>query len=189
MTWPIETAQGLLPDQYPIGGGYYQLLAALLVESESREAIMEYLVTRRWIESAKGVWLDEVGAIVGMPRGYEETVDNIFTYKDHEADPDDISLGYNVAYYDSLTGSFLGTPWGEVTYARWIQAKAAATFKGATYDSIHDFIYTALEIDVDVLYLTPRCVWIDPPAPLTFAQKNLIEVWAPRPAGVRLEFL
>lgn len=76
----LTRALSRIPDQFRQKPFYQQLITAIVNRSEESDAILADLATKRWLDTAEGVWLDTVGEIIGIPRFYEPITEGIFTY-------------------------------------------------------------------------------------------------------------
>jgi hypothetical protein len=176
---------------------YAQLLVSLITRLEEVDDLLASLATLRWIDTAEGVWLDDVGVIVGIPRFYGENPGPFFTYKDAYPGVDDPTLAYSGPLptaptggrYQSVFGIDSGVPITDEEYRRWIKAKAKTTGSAGTLRDIWVFINEALQITNHVVEtIGTRTVRVDTPAPLTSWKQGKIREWAPINAGIRVVF-
>lgn len=176
---------------------YVQMLTSWVTRLEEVDSLLASLATLRWIDSAEGVWLDDVGVIVGIPRFYDEHPGPFFTYKDAYPGVDDPALAYSGPFptapaggrYQSVFGIDSGIPIVDAEYRKWIKAKAKTTGSAGTLRDIWIFINEALQIsNHEVETIGTRNVRITTPAPLTSWKQGKIIQWAPINAGIGLTF-
>lgn len=189
----VNRAIGRIPNQFVNSTRWVQYLRSLVVRLEDVDSLLGSLATLRWIGTATGVWLDNVGEIVGIPRFYEELVDGIFTYKDAFPGTDDPDLAYSNypgpavgGRYQDLDGLFTDTLIDDDTYRNWIIAKAAMTGSGGTIRDIYTFIKNAFDAETLVTTGGTREVEVFLVDPLTQGQRLQLLRWAPVAAGVSI---
>jgi hypothetical protein len=175
---------------------YIELIRTVTARIEDSDAILEYLSTMRWVDTAEGIWLDMVGEIIGIPRFYEEFTGPFFEYKDAYPGVDDSTKAYGDAYpnpdpaaggpYQSISGMITDVLQDDDAYRKWIKAKATATGSAGNPDDIYLFIKTAMDIETNVYAGDVRTVYINPVSPLSSWKESKIREWAPINSGIDL---
>ena len=189
----VNRAIGRIPNQFVNSAKWVQYLRSIVLRLEEVDALLASLATERWISTAEGVWLDNVGEIVGIPRFYEELTEGIFTYKDAYPGTDDPDLAYSNypgpalgGKYQDLDGLFTDDLIDDDTYRNWIIAKAAMTGCGGTIRDIYLFIKNAFGIESIVTNGAPREVLVELGSSLTQGQRLQLVRWAPVVAGTSI---
>ena len=95
MTTYWSDAQERILNQFKNSTHLKNLLRVLFDSLDNIGDIFESLRDERGLTSAAGVWLDNVGAIIGLERPYQEQdYGTIFAFKDAEDDIDDPYKGF-----------------------------------------------------------------------------------------------
>jgi hypothetical protein len=182
-----------LPDQFGYFGKFADLFYCLLEDRRTMWVpILNYLATKRWLDTADGVWLDEAGDIVGIERLAQEEIDNVFTIRGASQSNVD-SKGFSGLAQPRTGGHFQGfsplmtsTYFDDDVYRNWVQAKAGATFTDATHDDIYDFVKTLLGVHTIVRTTGTREDTIQLTSPLSQGTRARLRLLAPTAAGIRL---
>lgn len=192
----INQAIGRLPNQFQGSVNIINLIKAMIARLEDGDSLLADLATLRWISTAEGVWLDEVGEIIGIERFYELRTEGIFTYKSSYPGTDDPSKGYSSlpgpplgGRYMSEDGLFLDTKIDDDEYRKWIYVKAFVTGKGGTYNDIFKYIQLAFEQDAHVTLGGTRKVHVELTASLTQGARLQLVKYAPVSAGISIEII
>jgi hypothetical protein len=99
-----ELAESRLATQFKESINLINYLKALLVEADNLEQVFQDLLNKRWIDTAEGVQLDIIGAIVGQPRILVDAT--ILSYFGFSPDPGAQSFG--TVNDPSIGGRFRG---------------------------------------------------------------------------------
>jgi hypothetical protein len=183
-----------LLNQFTDGPNWLALLTAFMARPEDTDIVLEGLLLERTIDTAEGVWLDQVGDIVGYPRPAEEVGDSgIFTLK-AVGDADNSAQGLSSlgALDGGVLTSLVGLPTGntasDTVYRQYLYGKVRATYSGSGYADVFTFI--------DFVFGTGTCsavtsddvgvVKIELATSLSGAERRIVEQLAPRSAGVEL---
>jgi predicted DNA-binding transcriptional regulator AlpA len=150
----IDTALQRLLNQFEDAEDMIELFRAIFNRIAEADALLEGLLLNRWLDTAEGVWLDIIGAIVGVPRPAGEVDPSIiFTYR-AETDVSDPNKGYGtlpqvnaVGLYNSLFGLSTNEPASDDEYRQRIRAKVAVTGAGVSYPDIYRFIRDTFEVE------------------------------------------
>jgi hypothetical protein len=86
-----ELAESRLATQFKESINLINYLKALLVEADNLEQVFQDLLNKRWIDTAEGIQLDIIGAIVGQPRILVDAT--ILSYFGFSPDPGAQSFG------------------------------------------------------------------------------------------------
>lgn len=171
---------------------------------EDTEQVLIYLRDERFIDNAAGVWLDIIGAKVGMyPRPHLPETDNIFTYRD-VSDPNDPTKGYgthtgptgNYGRYNSIHGLWSDTPISDEAYREWIKWKIDMSLNPADVVSQWEFIdrfTTIVGFTVDTILSDPtipvRTVRVSVPLGSPQTDMAIIRKYFPLQAGYRMDLV
>jgi hypothetical protein len=161
-----------------------------------RAAVIDYL-TRTWIGTTEGVWVDRIGEIVGVKRPPEEEVERVFRCRS-ASDPDvyDALHGFGTAA-DPDVGGFLssavyGVPKtpaeqaGDVTYLDFIAAKIAANNTDASIPGIAKYIFNAFGIECTVTAAAKK-IYIELLGEVDLRQRRFLKLFMPNVAGTECE--
>ena len=169
-------------------------LEAVFNRIEDLDAVLGDLLNKRGIETAEGVWLDIIGAIVGYARPVEYILsENIFTFKDSGTDPDDSDKAFadgppvtHGGYFQDLYGVYIdGAPlMGDDDYRVLLRAKIAATNADPSLPSIGRFISEAFGVDFEISVPTSGYISIQLETGTAPAVRFAIQKFAPVAAGV-----
>lgn len=193
----INKALGRLLNQFQDGTNLPALLEALVARLEDTDIVLEGLLLERTIDTAEGVWLDQVGDIVGYERPAKQKADNlVFTLK-AVGDPDVDSQALSSIGGADMDGGYLsgvnGIPLTEYAddsdYRNWLKGKVRATYTDATIPAIFlfvDFVFGDGTCS-NVSNLAIGQVGIELATTLTRAERLVLEALAPRSAGVTIE--
>ncbi len=188
-------AIGRLLNQFSDGPNWQALLTAVAARFEDTDIVLEGLLLYRTIETAEGVWLDQVGEIVGFVRPAEEVPDsNVFTLKS-VGDSDDPNKGFSSlsaldgGVLTSLNGLPTETPASDDIYRDYLKAKVKATYSKSTIPAIYEFIKFVFSIESEIRSPDIGYVTVELATALTGAQRRIIERLAPVSAGVSLEII
>lgn len=191
----IDEALSRLPSQWQGAPNFSNLIRSLLVAKVDSQDVLAYLLTQRWIGNAVGVWLDEVGEIVGMPRQYVAAVDGVFTYK-ATGELDNPALGYSTqsepragGRYASAAGFYSDVLWDDDTYRNWIKGKVEITDCEGTYNDVYNFIKTVFGIESTVVKGGVREVDVTIASAIEQGDRVRLLRWAPISAGINLQIV
>ncbi len=191
-----DTAIGRLPSQFLRSINNINELKAMLARIEDTDDLLAELATKRWIDTAEGVWLDEVGEIIGIPRFFEADDTGIFEYKSAFPGVDDPAKGYSDlpapgtgGKYMSINGLFLTTKIDDVAYRVWLHVKAKITNKAGTYTDIYQFVKDAFGIESTVTLGGTRLIHVEIASTLTQNQRIQLVKYAPVSSGVSIEII
>jgi hypothetical protein len=190
-----ERAIGRLATQFRESTNLISYIRALLIEADTLEQVFENLLEKRWIDTATGLNLDIIGAIVGQSREFIDA--EIFSYFGLADNPQAQSFGSirNRALggrFRSLGESIVGVrELSDEEYRLFIRARI---FKNSTSSTPEEVIYQIKSIlsDVPLVILEDgntyvnisigRILSLNEKAILT--QTDLV----PKTAGVRFNF-
>lgn len=191
----VNKALGRLLNQFQDGTNLPALLEALVTRLEDTDIVLEGLLLERTIDTAEGVWLDQVGDIVGYARPPKQKDDSfVFTLKsigDPDVDAQALSSLSDMdgGYLSGIDGIPLDEDATDTDYRNWVKGKVRATYTDATIPAIFQF--------VDFVFGTGTCsnvsnlaigqVGIELATTLTRAERLVLETLAPRSAGVSIE--
>jgi hypothetical protein len=193
----VDLAISRLLNQFSASPRIIDLLTTIVTRLEEVDDLLASLATLRWLDTAEGVWLDDIGEIIGIPRFFGEHEGPFFTYKAAYPGVDDPDLAYSGPLpaaptggrYQSVFGIENDTPLSDDDYRRWIKAKAKTTGTAGTLRDIWVFVNEALELtDHVVETVDTRLIQITTTAPLTSWKQGKIRQWAPINAGINLAF-
>lgn len=86
-----ELAKSRLATEYSESANLIAYIKALLVEADTLEGVIQDVIDKRWIDTATGVNLDIIGAIVGQPRNLIDAA--VLFYFGFAVNPGSQSLG------------------------------------------------------------------------------------------------
>jgi len=193
----VNLAVSRILNQLSASQKYIELLTSIVTRLEEVDSLLASLATLRWIDTAEGVWLDTVGAIIGIPRFYGEHLGPFFTYKDAYPGVDDPTLAYSGlpgpptgGRYQSVYGVSSDDLIDDDEYRRWIKAKAKATGTAGTLRDIWVFINEALLLTNHVVETGgTRLVTVATTSPLSPWKQAKIRQWAPINAAINTAFI
>jgi len=178
-------------NQFQVTARLLSLLDAVNNRFEDSDAVLDYLLYYRFLDTASGVWLDTLGTIIGLARPYTER-DDIFTFKT-VGEADDTTLSYGSVggtgngVYSSLTGTPTTTLVDDTVYRALLKARIFATFAEPTIPNIYLFIKAAFNDTESVITVTtPGTVEVELVTALTNGERRLLEQVAPVAAGFEL---
>lgn len=183
-----------LPNQFEDAENLRAVIDVVSDKLDEGNDVLDYLLNDTTLDDAEGVWLDEIGDIVGAPRGGTQVSDAlIFTYKDVSAVDDPTQCFGNATtsppgggYYAGVDGLPDGALFGDTDYRALIRAKIASTYSGDSIGEIWTWINTVFGIDAYVYTAGPASIGIDLPEYMTHTNRRLLETYAPRGAGIWL---
>jgi len=190
----LTTAYERLLSQFRDRPKWISYLSVLFARMQDSDNMIYALATERHIDTAQGVWLDQVGEIIGFvrPEAYVED-DYIFTYKDIGG-PDDVNKGFATipattgGKYQDVDGglTYDGIPMSDDDYRQAIKGKAGNTKKLGTLKNITLFCRDVFGYEADVTSPITGFVLVTPREFITAQQKWLTELLAPLIAGVTI---
>jgi hypothetical protein len=187
-------ALNLLFSQFESSVNLIEWYKAYLNRAEEIDAILIDLATRRWLDTAEGVWLDDIGDIVGIPRFFvEEDPGNIFTFAD-SAGQTSTTQGFGDGdgtggVWQDMNGTFTSVLIDDDTYRIWIKTKILITDMVGTPDDIYLFIKEAFDDTTSVVTTSDPAgkILVELDTPLTIAERAQLVRYAPRIAGFSIE--
>lgn len=184
-----EKMKSRLLNQFQVSTRLKQLLDVINARFDDGDALLEYLLYYRFLDTASGVWLDIIGDIVGIPRPYDEVDTGIFTYR-ALADPNDSTLGYtdiagstDGGQYQSLDGILLGDKIDDTEYRGLIKAKIFSTKVKPNIQNIYLFIKNTFGIESTVTDDNPGEIEVEIASTLTAFQRRVLTKYAPVASG------
>jgi hypothetical protein len=181
-----------LLNQFSDGPNWIDFMTAIAARLEDTDIVLSGLLLSRTLDTAEGVWLDQVGDIVGYPRPAEEVADaGIFTLKSI-GDPDNAAQGFSSlsaldgGVLTSIYGNPLSTLADDTTYRKYLKGKVFATYSGSGHADVYQFIDFVFSISSTVETPTIGVVKVELASALTGAERRIIEALAPRSAAVDL---
>ena len=193
----VNKAVSRLLNQFSDSQEWEDLITALVARLEDTDIVLDGLLLYRTLETAEGVWLDQVGDIVGYPRPAKQVDDaGIFTLKAvGDADNADQGLSSLSAMDGGVLTGVNGNPLNEdatdADYRNWLKGKVRATYADATVPSIFQF--------VDFVFGDGTCAAVEVPAvgevtielatALNGAERLVLKALAPRVAAISLELI
>ncbi len=191
-----DTAIDRLLNQFSDSPNLINLITKILLRMEDSNDMLSDLATKRVLDVATGIWLDQIGDLVGITRPYQEVSDDyIFTYKGI-GDPDNINKAYagipvtTGGYYQGLNGVFTGDLVDDTTYRLYIYAKIFVTNSRCGIADIYQFVLSLFAVELDIvndstrhLNLTIRATFS-----LTQGERRFILKYAPISAGISVDF-
>jgi len=190
----LTTAYERLLNQFQNRPKWLAFLAVLFARMQDSDDMIVELATKRHIDTAEGIWLNQVGEIIGLvrPEAFESD-DYIFTYKDI-GDPDDVDKAFATVpattggkYQDALGGLTIdGVPMADDDYRQAIKGKAWTTGKFGSLKNITLFCREVFGFEADVTSPITGFVLVTPREYITAQQKWLTELLAPLIAGVTI---
>lgn len=190
----LTTAYERLLSQFRERPKWLAYLSVIFARMQDSDNMIVDLSQYRHIDSAFGVWLDQVGEIIGFvrPEAYVED-DYIFTYKDIGG-PDDVDKGFATVpattggrYQDAIGGlTYDGVPMEDDDYRQAIKGKAGNTKKLGTLKNITLFCREVFGFEADVTSPITGFILVTPREYITAQQKWLTQLLAPVVAGVTI---
>ncbi|NIV93784.1 DUF2612 domain-containing protein [candidate division KSB1 bacterium] len=184
-----------LLNEFSDGENWEKLFTAIAARFEDTDIVLSGLLLMRTIETAEGVWLDQVGEIVGFSRPAEEVSDSgIFTLKGI-GDPDDGNKGFSSlgaldgGVWTSLNGLPTENLASDTVYREYLFGKVKATYSKVTIPAIYEFIKFVFDVESEVRSPYVNYITVELATALTGAQRRIIERLAPIKAGALLEII
>lgn len=196
MGFRLDTAYDELLNQFRDSTGILSFLEAVFNRVEDTDELLADLLMKRDLENAEGIWLDYIGAIVGLVRPAEYIPDsNIFTFKDEETDPDDPDKSFadgppitHGGYFQSLDG--VHYPDAELVdddeYRIFLKAKIASTNASPSLPSIGRFMSETFGVSFTISVPTPGYMVIELGTLVEPAVRFAIRKFAPVAGGIYL---
>lgn len=196
MGFRLDTAYEELLNQFQDAPGILSFLEAVFNRVEDTDQLLADLLLKRDLETAEGVWLDIIGAIVGYGRPAEYILDdNIFTFVDQSTDPsdpaksfaDDSPATYG-GYFQDLDGVHPANAElvGDDDYRVLIKAKIAATNSAPSLPAIGRFISESFGIGFAIAVPVAGYIVIELDAGTEPIVRFAIRKFAPVMGGVDL---
>lgn len=187
-----DKAISRLLNQFSDSDNLKDFLEAIVARLEDTDIVLEGLLLYRTINTAEGIWLDQIGDIVGYPRPAKEVADSgIFTLKSvGDSDNPDQGLSSLSAMDGGVLTSLNGLPLDEnatdATYRQYLKGKVRATYTNATVSAIFEFVDFVFGDGTCDLVVIPAVgeVEIYLATALTGAERRVLEKLVPRSAGV-----
>lgn len=186
-----------LPNQFQDSTNLKALITIIYNKIKEIDDIYAYLLLNT-ISVAEGVWLDEIGDIVGVPRSSQMLTDaEIFAYCSLSDFPGDSALGYS-DLANPQGGYFIGLdenghPWAptgisisDTDYRALINAKVLSTYSDDTINDIYNWILSTFSVESYVYNSNPCEIAVELEEYLTFYQRWVLLTYAPISAGVRI---
>ena len=179
-----------LPNQFENATNLRALIDVCSDMFAESNVILAYLRDNNTVDAAVGVWLDEIGEIVGAPRGANQREDaTIFAYRDVGAADDTAKAFSLVSYpagghYVGIDGIPDGTAFNDTDYRALIRAKVVSTFSGDSIPEIWSWINLVFDVDPFVYDGAPGEVSIELAEYMPHTQRRILEKYVPRAAGV-----
>ena len=180
-----------LLNQFQVSTNLKALIDVINERFDDSDELLEYLQYYRFLDTASGIWLDNIGAIVGIDRPYNEISEGIFTYKS-ASDPSDSDLGYSDTLgstggvYQSLYGLRLATKYSDDDYRDLIKAYVFSRHVSPTIRNIYLFIKNTFDIESTVTVTTPGLVEVEIDSALTAQQRRVLVNYAPVACGYEI---
>jgi hypothetical protein len=192
----LNTALSRVMSQFVNSKRYVELLRTIVERIEDTDALLADLATKRWLDTAEGVWLDMIGVIIGIPRFFEEHQGPFFTYKSAYPGVDDPTLAYSQlpapatgGRYQSVFGIDTDQFISDADYRKWLKAKAKSTKSAGTLADVYTFVKEALDVETTVTLGGTRLIKIVPDTPLSSWKQARIRQWAPVNSGIDLQIV
>lgn len=154
-----------------------------------------YLDVLTWVDVAEGVWLDRVGAIVGVRRPPNEELTRVFRCRGASDPWYDPNHGFASPTNPSI-GGYLSGIWGvpadgvasDTLYRDYIYAKIAATNADASIPGIAIYVLNAFGLATTVS-ASGRDISVEITGTFNLQQRRFIEYFAPNVAGTNLSVI
>jgi hypothetical protein len=186
-----------LPNQFQDSTNLKALIKAFADAVGEGNDVLEYLLLQT-VDVAEGVWLDEIGEIIGVPRPSQTLTDNdLFAYSSFADFPGVSTRGFSDisdphgGYYLGLDDNGdpyapTGVPVSDTDYRVLIHAKVNATHSEDSIPSIYSWIYNTFGATSYVYDVAPCEVAIELDNYLTFYERWVLLKMAPIAAGIRI---
>lgn len=189
----LTTAYERLLNQFQNRPKWLAFLSVLFARMTDTDNMLYELATKRHIDTADGIWLDQVGQIIGVirPEAFESD-DLIFTMKDI-GDPNILTKSF--ATIPATTGgkfggvgglTIPGVPMSDSDYQTYIKGKADNTGKFGSLKTVTLFTSNVMGFESDCSTPITGLIWVQPRTAITQQQKYLTELLAPRITGVTI---
>ena len=185
-------AVGRLLNQFSDVDNWDSILTAFAARLDDTDIVLEGLLLYRTLDTAEGVWLDNVGVIVGYPRPPKEVADaGIFTLKAiGESDVPAQGLSSLFLLDGGVLTSLDGLPLDELatdtTYRKYLKGKILVTYSDSTPADVYTFVNSVFTIGCSVTSPAVGEVEIEIDSALTGAERRIVDLLAPRSAGISL---
>ena len=186
-----------LPNQFLDSTNLKALITIFADKVKEGNDILDYLLLNT-LDDAAGVWLDEIGNIVGVPRASQQLTDNeIFAYCSFADYPGVSTRGFS-EIADPQGGHYLGldengypcaytgTPLDDTDYRTLIRAKVLSSYSGDSINDQFNWINDVFGVTSYVYTSNPCEVAIELDEYLTFYQRFVLYNYIPLAAGVRV---
>jgi hypothetical protein len=169
-----------------------KLLAAIEARFEDTDAMLYALAFSRWLDTAIGIWLDQVGNIIGIyPRPAKLIpAETTFAYR-KLTDPGDPLKGFGSlaapgtgGHFETIAGVSSGELVDDETYRSYLLAKVIAVSGNTSIPSIWTFINKAFGADPIVTRPKPGFVEVELDVAIAPHERRILVDQAPIGAGV-----
>lgn len=180
----LDKAYQYLYDQFADTPNWQKVLTVFCEKTdELRQAIVEYM-TRRYIETAEGYWLDVCGIIVGLPRPDEWVSSGVFTWDSAVTDEK-----WDNGVWTTDLGLRTGNLVDDDTYRPLLRAKAYANcVPSSSLYHIARTIDIGFGLDYSINTVAPRLIYVTFNETVTQWQRYYIKLLAPVQADTELLF-
>jgi hypothetical protein len=180
-----------LLNQFTVSTRLAELLDVINNRFDDSDDVLDYLLYYRFLSTASGVWLDEIGATLGLTRPYTERAD-IFTYKSI-GEADDTTLawsdvaGSTGGVWTTLNGSPTATLVSDTIYRALLEARIYTMYAEPTIPNIYTFIKLAFSNTESIVTVpTPGLIEVELVTALTNIERRLLVQLAPVAAGMEI---
>lgn len=177
----IESVYEKLLDQFtdcPNWNHVWTIFCELIDENE--QCCLD-LMSRTWLSTAAGVWLDRCGEILGLPRPYQWDEDGLFTWDSSVADE-----RWDAGVWSSSEGIQTDNPVSDTVYRNLLYARANYTNSNNSVPTISRFITDTFGVNHTITVPAVDTVQIVILDPLSQFNRYYLTTLAPVAAGVTL---
>lgn len=176
--------------QYKDAPKFVEMIRSIGLLMDETDAVIEYLMFGRYIDTAEGVHLDRIGRILGYPRPYAERED-VFTYR-AIGDTNYSSKGFGTlsnpatgGAYSTIQGLFSDTLIDDDAYRILLKIRAKAITSNPDIASIYTWIVGSFGVDCTVIVPYPgRIEILITSGNLTAHERYLIQWKSPALPGI-----
>lgn len=179
-------------EEEAIGFTIPKLLAAIEARFEDSDAMLYALAFGRWLDTAAGIWLDQIGNIVGIyPRPAKLIpAETTFAYR-KLTDPGDPLKGFGSlaapgtgGHFETIAGVSSGELVNDETYRQYIRAKIIAVAGNTSIPAIWAFINKAFGVNPKVTRPKPGFVEVELDVAIAPHERRILVDQAPIGAGI-----
>jgi hypothetical protein len=179
-------------DQYKDAPKWVAFIESMGILMDETDEVLEYLLFRRFFDTAEGVHLDRIGVLLGYARPYVQDPDLIFTFDSYTDTVNIQSRGFGTladpnigGQYSSIYGLTTGPLVDDDTYRELLFKRAKAINCEPSTPFFYQWIVDNFGIEISMTFPTPMQIEIEiTSGSINVNERYLIESLGPTLPGV-----